>query len=807
MAFARHAQARMYRHVFFAAVAGSLSFSALLSSAAAGPRPGDPVKMAQLLRPASKLPDHEEFDAMLEAPFVSTAASGARDFKLRFDYPGIAAPHVVGWELTISDARHRVVRRWSGETALSGQPAVAAVHWGGRADATAPLADGLYTVTLRTGALDAARLPASATGAARVQAVLSSAAASVTTQSWDVLLGALRPQAMPAFHPLPHGRAQHGGLQAYSVPANAVPYTIYYGNLHSQTNDSDGGGDVSTCHDAQAPQTGAYGPSDAYAYAKAAGLDILMTSEHNHLYDGSTGTNTSGSTSAAISRYHTGLNTAASFNAAHPDFLAVYGMEWGVISNGGHMNIFNSNQLLGWEYDSSGQLFADLYTAKSDYAAIYATMRQNGLIGQFNHPDTSGQFTVNGTSLGYSADGDQVMVLAEVMNSSAFSSNTSETETGMSKYEAAFNILLERGYHVAPSSDQDNHCANWGRSYSNRTGVLIPNGTALTMQSFLDALKARHVFATMDKTAQLVLTANGHLMGDRFANSGPLTLTAGYASSSGRSVASVQILEGVPGSNGSVSTAASSGSVTLTPADGEHFYYAKVTQDDGKVLWSAPVWVTQGSGTGGDTTPPTVSAAESGTAGSITLSATASDDVGVTKVDFLIDGSLKGSVSSAPYAMSFDSTGLANGSHTLTAKAYDAAGNAGTSSPVSFSISNAGSAMTETEPNGSLSGANLVGSATTITGTMGNTTDKDYFKLTLSAYQTLKVDMTGPAGKDYDLYLVDGSGNVLDASEGTTCSESVSYKAGSGGKTVYIKVVSYSGSSTSQPYTLTISHP
>jgi hypothetical protein len=49
---------------------------------------------------------------------------------------------------------------------------------------------------------------------------------------------------------------------------------------------------------------------------------------------------------------------------------------------------------------------------------------------------------------------------------------------------------------------------------------------------------------------------------------------------------------------------------------------------------------------------------------------------------------LKGTDTTSPYSMTFDSTTLANGSHTLTAKAYDAAGNVGTSTAVSFSTSN-----------------------------------------------------------------------------------------------------------------------
>ena len=89
------------------------------------------------------------------------------------------------------------------------------------------------------------------------------------------------------------------------------------------------------------------------------GLDILVASEHNHMYDGSDGTNADADPAAASALYRSGLTAAADFNAAHPGFLAVYGLEWGVIDNGGHMNIFNSAELLGWERNGAGQLLAD----------------------------------------------------------------------------------------------------------------------------------------------------------------------------------------------------------------------------------------------------------------------------------------------------------------------------------------------------------------------------------------------------------------------------------------------------------------
>ncbi|SFR92881.1 FlgD Ig-like domain-containing protein [Dyella sp. OK004] len=637
---------------------------------------------------AGSLPDHEEFEAALHVPFNAT---GARNITLHFSYPGAAQGTPVAWEVELLSPNGAVVRSWQGQGAIRAGGTQAQVAWDGRDASGHALAPGYYTVHMRAVALDTNAVGAIGTGLPQnaLAAARSKAPQLIEEQRYDILIGSVAAPQMPHFTALRHAGSASAGpmIQAQSVGAGGLPYTIYYGNLHSQTNHSDGGGDLSTCVGAQNPQSSAYGPADAYQYALNDGLDILMTSEHNHMYDGSTGTNTSASPTTAHNLFQSGLQAASTFNAAHSNFLAIYGLEWGVISNGGHLNIFNTPSLLEWEYNSSNQLIGDVFTAKSDYGSLYTLMKNNGWVGQFNHPASSGQFNVGGTDLGYSADGDQVMALAEVLNSSAFSHNTTETETSHTSYETAFNILLERGYHVAPSSDQDNHCANWGASYTNRTGVLIPNGTTLSLNAFLDAVRARRAFATEDKTGQIVLTANGHVMGERFSNSGTLTLTVNYASSAGHTAQRVQVFEGVPGSNGTVATTSSTATTTITPSNGDHFYYAKITQEDGKQLWSAPVWVTQGAG-GGDTTPPTVSASESGSSGTITLSANATDNVGVTKVEFYVDNVLKSTSTTSPYQASLDSTTLSNGSHSLVAKAYDAAGNVGTSSTVSFSVSN-----------------------------------------------------------------------------------------------------------------------
>lgn len=757
-----------------------------------------------------RLPDHYEFNAMLDAGFRADA-QGAHGLRLAFDYPGAGGATFATWQVDVVATDGKVLRRWIGETALVDGRGMTRLAWDGRDDRGHVAAAGFYGLRLR--AVPSVRIAGEA-GLPLAQRARRSFALGhdeLVDQRFDVLVGTVPAPRMPAFRALPHAGergAKGGAIGITAVAAGSLPYTIYYGNLHSQTNHSDGGTPVASCGGAEVPQAGVYGPADAYAMMQnQAGGDFLLTSEHNHMYDGSTSTNTSASPATANNLFNSGLTAAATYRSAHPNFMALYGNEWGVISNGGHLNIFNPDGLASWEYNASNQLIGSVATVKSDYANLYSVMKARGWIGMFNHPASSGQFIIGGVPLAYDANGRDVMVAAEVLNSSAFSTNTTETETGRSTYTGAFNILLERGYHVAPTTDQDNHCANWGLSFRNRTGVLLPSGTALTVTSFLDALKARRVFATEDKTAQVVLTANGVVMGQTLASSGAVTLAANYASSSGGSAARVQFFEGVPGRNGTVTQLfEGAGTTSFTPAQGEHFYYVQVTEADGDRLWSAPVWVSQGTAPPADTTPPSVTASESGGSGSITLSATASDNVGVSNVEFYVDGVLKGSDATSPYSMTLDSTTLTNASHSLVAKAYDAAGNSASSAAVGFSVNNASSTQfNEAESNGTVATANVVGKTyKTIVGTLATTTDKDYFALSLAAGETVKVDMTGPAA-DYDLYLVNASDATLKSSTGSTATETVTYTNGASAATVYAKVIAYSGSGSS-PYTLTLTY-
>lgn len=93
-----------------------------------------------------------------------------------------------------------------------------------------------------------------------------------------------------------------------------------------------------------------------------------------------------------------------------------------------------------------------------------------------------------------------------------------------------------------------------------------------------------------------------------------------------------------------------------------------------------------------DTTPP-VTAITAPTANTTwlttqTVTATATDAVGVTKVELYIDGVLKGTDTVSPYTFSVDTTTLTNAVHSLQTKAYDAAGNVGSSATVSVTVKN-----------------------------------------------------------------------------------------------------------------------
>jgi hypothetical protein len=124
------------------------------------------------------------------------------------------------------------------------------------------------------------------------------------------------------------------------------------------------------------------------------------------------------------------------------------------------------------------------------------------------------------------------------------------------------------------------------------------------------------------------------------------------------------------------------------------WYYRVIAEDAAGNLGAASNQAT--ATVTSDTTAPAVSltapAAGATLSGTATLTATASDNVGVAGVRFQLDGTtdIGSEITSSPYTRGWDTSAVANGSHTLRAIARDAAGNSTTSAPVSVTVSNTG---------------------------------------------------------------------------------------------------------------------
>ncbi len=117
------------------------------------------------------------------------------------------------------------------------------------------------------------------------------------------------------------------------------------------------------------------------------------------------------------------------------------------------------------------------------------------------------------------------------------------------------------------------------------------------------------------------------------------------------------------------------------------YSYALSAQEALQLYQSAPT-------SSGDSTAPTVSlsapaAASTVSGSSVTVSATAADNVGVAGVQFKLDGANLGAEdTSAPYSITWNTTQVSGGSHSLTAVARDTSNNTTTSSPVAVTVSN-----------------------------------------------------------------------------------------------------------------------
>ena len=167
----------------------------------------------------------------------------------------------------------------------------------------------------------------------------------------------------------------------------------------------------------------------------------------------------------------------------------------------------------------------------------------------------------------------------------------------------------------------------------------------------------------------------------------------------------------------------------------------------------------------GDTTPPTTSitspANGATVSGTVTVAASASDNVGVTRVELYVDGALIGTDTSSPYQIAWNTTTATNGSHGLQTRAYDAAGNVGSSTVVSVTVSNAtggGELIVNGGFEGSAAPWTLAGNAYWSTGAYphsgtGYTVLGAYNFASGSEYQTVSIPASHPANLTFWLNI------------------------------------------------------
>lgn len=385
-------------------------------------------------------------------------------------------------------------------------------------------------------------------------------------------------------------------LSGSATTTNAPLNNIYFGTLHSHTAYSDGQKD-----------NAAGTPADAYEFAShSLGMDFLGISEHNHF-------STVNNPGNEIANYHAGSAQAAAFNAAHPNFLALYGMEYGVISNGGHVLVYGDGltELFGWESNVNGNVGPnyDVYVPKSTYLGV------EGLFARVNDYKAKNAFTSlahpnnadynNLSNIAYDAAADSAISGVAVESGPATSKVTNYSDPSSMSYVWYYNKLLSKGYHLGPTIDHDNHYTTFGRHTPARTAVIAPE---LTQSAIIKAVHDMHFYATEDMDSKVDFTINTRIMGSVFEDRNAPSIAVNLTDATDNvGNALIRVMYGEPGSNINPVVIDSVFGSSLSYVDNalaNHatgYYYIDITHN-GKRILTSPIWYTRTCASAGDTT-------------------------------------------------------------------------------------------------------------------------------------------------------------------------------------------------------------
>jgi len=362
-----------------------------------------------------------------------------------------------------------------------------------------------------------------------------------------------------------------GNLKTGILDVNKLNF--YYGNLHSHSSYSDGNKDDLTKK-----------PEDDYAFAKnSMNLDFLGISEHNHTQAG-----------MSLASWQPGIDAAK--RATTSTFVAMHGMEWGVISGGGHVIVYGIDSLIGWEPGEN-----QIYVPKSVYtgpAGLFRIINRHGLnaVATLAHPNTTDYNNISAT---YDLSADSAIVGSALESGPAFSTNITYSDPASSmSYLSYYNRMLARGYHLGASIDHDNHNLTFGRHTRARLVVMAP---ALTENDLLDAIKKMRFYASQDSAAKIAFTINKQPVGSIFKTAGAPLLEVSAITTS--PVTSIKILYGTPGSgvNPVELTAVTTPGLSYTDNNlanlATGYYYADLVEADGSRIITSPIWYSRDDAT------------------------------------------------------------------------------------------------------------------------------------------------------------------------------------------------------------------
>ena len=332
-----------------------------------------------------------------------------------------------------------------------------------------------------------------------------------------------------------------------------LDWNLYFGQLHAHTDISNGAGSV----------------EEAFQYASQVdGLDFFAVTDHSDSFDNADMGAIDADGADISADWAAGKQAAAS--VTNGDFVGLFGFEmtWPEDKQLGHISTFNTP---GWQTRDQAD-FENVPTALKNYYTALASVP--GSVSQFNHPDTvHGDFERFDH---YSPQYDVAVSLLEVAG-----------EDGVVDYEY-YDLALDKGWHVAPTNNQNNHNGQWGDASEARTVVLAKS---LTEEALYAAMKDRRVYATQDGDLAIYYELNGTVMGSIIPKSESAAVTVFLSDPTDEAIGNVEVVTDGGAVLVSEYVETPSQVLELPASGGRSYYYLRITQPDGDVAVTAPVWM------------------------------------------------------------------------------------------------------------------------------------------------------------------------------------------------------------------------